>query len=420
VTNPSDLDTEAEAKANVMWEFTEADDGAIGNSDLGYTFSQPLVAMSNAYVNDSSSNPHRWVAIFGNGVNSTSAAGNAVLYVLFIEQGQDGSWAQSGDVIKIDTGKGKAQGDGSTPNGIVGIRGIDTGGDGTVDYVYAGDLQGNLYRFNLSSTSPSTWASTTPGVIFQATYTSGSTTKKQPFTSRPILLKHPSKDGFIVIAATGSYMTNEDATNQDIQSIYGIWDDGGATMVTRSQLVEQSFTNYANEEHGYVVRTLSANPVGWRNNGQSSGWVKGWFIDLDVPEAGGSAVEFPGERAVRNLQLRGQFAFVNTVIPKSTASCAGGAGGFELAFDPATGGAPLDVAFDIDGNRHFDLNDNVGNQDGRTHVVAGIRFNYVPTDAAFIGNYRVTQQSDTSVRSVGTNTVLSVQSGRSAWREVGF
>jgi hypothetical protein len=53
-------------------------------------------------------------------------------------------------------------------------------------------------------------------------------------------------------------------------------------------------------------------------------------------------------------------------------------------------------------------------------VVAGIRFNYVPTDAAFIGNYRVTQQSDTSVRSVGTNTILSVQSGRSAWREVGF
>ena len=91
----------------------------------------------------------RWVAIFGNGYNSTSANGNAILYVVFLEGGQDGVWTANSDFIKIDTGFGKAQSsDGTTPNGIGGVRGIDIDGNGTVDHVYAGDLQGNLFRFN--------------------------------------------------------------------------------------------------------------------------------------------------------------------------------------------------------------------------------------------------------------------------------
>ncbi|MCG6970440.1 MAG: hypothetical protein LJE85_11785, partial [Gammaproteobacteria bacterium] len=89
ITKPDDLDSEAEAASNVMWEFTEADDGGINNSDLGFTFSQPLVAMSNA---DDGSGNKRWVVIFGNGYNSTSADGDSQLYILFVEGGQDGTW----------------------------------------------------------------------------------------------------------------------------------------------------------------------------------------------------------------------------------------------------------------------------------------------------------------------------------------
>jgi type IV pilus assembly protein PilY1 len=423
VTDPDDLDTETEAAANVMWEFTEADDGGIGSSDLGYTFSQPLIAMSNA--EDGSGNK-RWVVIFGNGYNSTSTDGDAHLYVLFVEGGQDGVWTANSDFYKVNTGFGKAESsDGTTPNGIGGIRGVDTDENGTVDLVYAGDLQGNLYRFDLSSSTAGNWTNA-PKILFRAKYSANSVfprTTPQPITTRPIVVRHPSLGGFIVITATGSWMTTDDATSTDIQSMYGIWDDLSVnpevTMnSTTNQLVEQVFTNQLNTEHGFTVRTLTNNAVNWQNTGPSASKVKGWYIDFDMPPAGGTGVEYPGERAVRNIQLRGGLLFVNTVIPRSTAACALGAGGYELGFDPITGGYGSKVIFDIDGNGTFDDGDNVNDSNLLSNIITGIRFDSdTPTDAAFIGSKRFTQAgSELVVRD--TNTGDDPDTGRTSWREI--
>ncbi|WP_455220176.1 pilus assembly protein, partial [Kaarinaea lacus] len=414
VTDPDDLDTETEAAQNVLWEFTEADDGGVGNSDLGYSYSEPLIAMSNA---DSGGNK-RWVAIFGNGYNSTSANGNAHLYVLFIEAGQDGVWTANSDFIKIDTGYGKGTSvDGTTPNGIGGVRGIDSDGNGTVDYVYAGDLQGNLYRFDLTSTTATSWASA-PDIIFKARYSAGNSfprTTVQPITKRPIVVKHPSDPSYIVIATTGSWMTSNDATDYGTQSIYGIWDDlSGTPEVTMNsatnQLVEQAFTNHASAEHGFTVRTLTNNPVTWKNNGPVSDKVKGWYIDLDAG--------YPGERAVRNLQLRGNIVFVNTVIPRNTTQCSVGSGGFELAFDPFTGGPGDKIIFDLNNDHTFDNRDNVGDLIPPINIVTGLRFDdATPTDSAFIGSRRMTQAGD-EIRSIDTNTGGDATTGRTSWREI--
>lgn len=425
VTNPADLTSESAAKNNVMWEFSEADDGGVGNSDLGYTFSQPIITMSNA---DDGSGNKVWVAIFGNGYNSTSASGDSALYVLRIEGGQDGVWTSGTDFVKISTGFGKAESaDGSTPNGIGGIRAIDANGDGTTDYVYAGDLQGNLYRFDLSSTSSASWTNA-PKILFKARYKAANAFARnivQPITTQPIVVAHPNTPGeFIVITATGSWMTTEDATSTGIQSIYGVWDDMSnnpeVTMSsTTHQLVEQVFTNYVNPEHGFTVRTLTDNNVAWRNTGSSSTKIKGWYIDLDVLDAATSSfVEFPGERATRNLQLRGGILFVNTVIPKDTAACSVGVGGFELAFNPITGGSGTDVIFDLNNNGSFGDEDNVGDGTTSADIVTGIRFDGgTPSDAAFIGGRRMTQVGD-EIRSFDTNTGGSLLSGRTSWREI--
>ncbi len=421
VTEPADLDTESSAAKNVLWEFTEADDGGVGNSDLGFTFSQPLISMSNAV--DGSGN-QKWVVIFGNGYNSTSTNGDAALYVLFVEGGQDGVWTADADFIKISTGKGKAESsDGSTPNGIGGVRGVDSDGNGTVDYVYAGDLQGNLYRFDLSGLTPAGWK-TTPEIIFQARYDPLGVNKIQPITTTPIVVPHPTDPGLIVIATTGSWMTTDDATSTDIQSIYGIWDDlSNNPLVTvenaTNQLVEQVFTNQINKEHGYTVRTLTNNAVNWKNTGAAKFKVKGWHIDLDLPAAGTLApVEYPGERAVRNLQLRGGLLFVNTIIPRATNACTAGAGGFELGFDPYTGGSGSKIVFDLNGDRSFSKLDNVNDTVGDANIVTGIRFDTdTPTDSAFIGNQRMTQEGD-DIRSFGTNTDGNTGEGRTSWREI--
>ena len=76
---------------------------------------------------------------------------------------------------------------------------------------------------------------------------------------------------------------------------------------------------------------MSDNPVDY----SFAGGRRGWFIDLDAPPAGfprGSVPEFPGERAVRNIQLKGGLGFVNSVFPQNEGSCIEGAGGSILAF----------------------------------------------------------------------------------------
>jgi type IV pilus assembly protein PilY1 len=295
-----------------------------------------------------------------------------------------------------------------------------------VDYVYAGDLQGNLYRFDLSSSTPGNWTAA-PKLLFKARYKSSSAFPRdtaQPITTTPIVIKHPTDPGYIVITTTGSWMTDSDATSSDIQSIYGIWDDLSVTPEvtmnsTTNQLVEQVFTNQVNQEHGYTVRTLTNYTVSWKNTGAANSKVKGWYIDLDMPTAGSAVgVEFPGERAVRNLQLRGGLLFVNTIIPKNTTACSAGTGGFQLGFNPLTGGSGSKVIFDLNNDETFDLNDNVGDIDANSSIITGTRFdNGSPTDASFIGNKRFTQEGS-ELSSMGTNTDGDDSTGRTSWREL--
>lgn len=417
VTDPTAFNTQATAATKVMWEFTETDDGSVGNSDLGFTYSQPVIAMTNSV----SGGEQRWAAIFGNGYNSTSSNGDATLYILFLDGGTDGVWTPSSDFIKISTPNGKAESaDGSTPNGIGGIRAIDTDLNGTADYIYAGDLQGNLYRFDLKSTNTNQW--TNNGVLYKATY--GSPAKAQPITNRPIVVKHPTATGFIVVFGTGSWMTNTDQSSNDIQSIYGIWDDlstlpnNGSASIAANTLIQQVFKNESSTINNFSVRTLSNNPVQWKNNGSNQ--VRGWRIDLDVPPANASSgVEFPGERAVRNLQLRGGLLFVNTVIPKPINQCSAGVGGFELGFNPITGGSGSKIIFDLSDDGVFNIDDNVNQVDNDANIVTGLRFDdSTPADSSFIGNTRVTQTSDKSVRTTKTNTDIDTGTGRQSWREI--
>jgi type IV pilus assembly protein PilY1 len=418
ITDPGSFTTQENAAANVMWEFTSADDNA-----LGYSYSPPLIAMSN----DGDIGSKTAVAIFGNGYENTSADGHAYLFVVKLAGNGDGTWNEDADYIKIDTGiAADANG---VANGISGIRGIDIDADGTVDYVYAGDLRGNLHRFDLTG-DMSSWGH--DGILFTAKYEG--TDPVQPITNAPIVVEHPSEGGYIVIVGTGTWMYETDRSDTSIQSIYGIWDDfaNNMTPVTHAQLVEQNFINHQNREEGYIVRTSTDNLIDWNNNGNDL--VRGWVINLDIPPAsGGANPEFPGERAVRRFQYRGGILFVNTVIPKTGNAdpCVAGAGGWELGFCPETGGAPnpqrdppLDcdkIIFDLNRDNEFSNLDNVGDVAANisANIVTGKQFeDSTPADSSFIGDIQVTQTSDKSIESTKTNTSDTVLQGRHSWREV--
>ena len=130
---------------------------------------------------------------------------------------------------------------------------VDTNLDGTVDIAYAGDRGGNMYRFDLSNWSVRT--------IFRGT---------KPITSAPAVSQ--LEDKRVVIFGTGSDLTEEDVASQDIQSVYGIFDndtdlgaaqDGLGNGLLKQVLTQENSTLFLSDYK--------------RSDGSGD---KGWVIDL--------------------------------------------------------------------------------------------------------------------------------------------
>ena len=370
VTDPNTF-TQKNMLENVMWEFDHRNDRR-----LGHSFSQPTIVMTNA---EGANGEKRWAAIFGNGYNHGGEEGSASLFITFIDAGLDGRWRLNRDYWVLEV-KGE-----EGPNGLGTPRGVDADGNGTMDYVYAGDLHGNLYRFDTSSTSPGSWAMSSK--VFEARNKDG---KKQPITTQPLVTRLHLNDGgatsgFLVAFTSGSWMTEDDAVSTETQSIYGVWDTLNDTLpgypVDRSYLVKQEFKTESKTISGKQLRTLSGHSVPYILNGSSS--KIGWFIDLDACPAGTTFCakpEFPGERAVRNLILRGKTLLGATILPSSNAMCSIGPGGWIYAIDIRTGGAPQEVVFDLSEDGSFDSDDKL---DGEVPTMIRVESG-LPSDLSII------------------------------------
>ncbi len=176
--------------------------------NLGNTYGTPLIRRFHNGM---------WGAIFGNGFGSSS--GDAGIYVMTVDQT---SGAQTFYYLSTATGSS------GTPNGIAYVTAADLDGDHITDYVYAGDLLGNVWRFDLTSATPSSWAVST-GPIFK-------TQTGQPITT-PVILASAAVVGtapaLIVSFGTGqrTQLTNTTGTTYSTatQSLYGVWDWNFAT-----------------------------------------------------------------------------------------------------------------------------------------------------------------------------------------------
>ncbi|HEZ3926810.1 TPA: pilus assembly/adherence protein PilC, partial [Neisseria meningitidis] len=176
-----------------------------------------------------------------NGENKTA------LYVYDLES--------SGTLIKkIDVPGGKG--------GLSSPTLVDKDLDGIVDIAYAGDRGGNMYRFDLSNQDPSQW---TVRTIFSG---------NKPITSAPAISQ--LKDKRVVIFGTGSDLSEEDVDNNDIQSIYGIFDNDTDTGFAQdgqgNGLLEQVL------EKDKDGKTLFLSDYK-RSNGSGD---KGWVVKLEA------------------------------------------------------------------------------------------------------------------------------------------
>lgn len=249
--------------------------------------------------------------VTANGINSTNE--RAVLMVLN---------ADTGAVIReIDTGVGST----ALPNGLSTPTGV-YGPDGrTLAYVYAGDMLGNVWKFDLTSPTPGAWSATR---LFSAVDAGG---KAQPISGAVALGIHPVTKKRWVFFGTGRYLTAEDAqsTNVDVQTMYGFVDEGAS--LTRASLTRRA------------IQVTEGNVRAFEPKSALPATSKGWYIDLPVR----------GERIIQDAQLAARFMVTASVIPSGDACNANGTG-YINALDAFTGTSGGMSYFDLDGRNGTD------------------------------------------------------------------
>jgi len=362
------------APATILWEFTDAND-----ADLGFTFSQPSIVKSH---DTTAGGTGRWVVGFGNGYNSTasdgaaSATGNAVLFI------RDA--ATGATVRKLDTGVGNAQ----RPAGVTWDNGlstptfVDIDADRIVDYAYAGDLYGNMWKFDLRDSNPLNWkvaygTSTPKEPLFTAVDASGN---RQPITDRPEVTRGPKGAGMVVLFGTGKYLEPSDllSTPTRPQSFYGIIDQNTGVAATdrvtlRTALTQQTITNEITydppDPDGATGPLGDPPPIAARITSNNSVGTSGWYIDLVSPVAG-----YQNEKSVSNPIVRNGHVIFTTVIPE-TNPCSGGGRSWIMELNVLDGARLEEAPFDINNDGKFDDNDLIPVTDASGNTI------YVPPSA---------------------------------------
>jgi type IV pilus assembly protein PilY1 len=333
ITDPAAF-TEGNAKNLVLWEFTAAKAPPYGDPNLGDTYSRPAIVLLNNGV---------WAAVFGNGYNSScagSGCGDAMLYVVNIETGKL--------IKKIDTGIGPAQDPTgkNRPDGLATVEPVDADSNYTTDYVYAGDLYGNLWKFDLSSSNTSQWKVAYGQPLFKAVDAGGN---PQPITTRPVVGVNPSGPGFMVYFGTGKYLEKSDAVphTTTVQSVYGIWDKNGSTLtpITRNDLQAQTITDEVTQ-FGDQLRVVSSNRINWTQQ-------DGWYLDLESSVSGAQ-----GEMVVTDPILRSGKLIFTTLIPNANL-CSSGGNSWLFEINASSGGRLPYSVFDLNGDNTFNSQDYV-------------------------------------------------------------
>ncbi|HEX6549466.1 MAG TPA: PilC/PilY family type IV pilus protein, partial [Gammaproteobacteria bacterium] len=379
VTDPTSF-----GASDVLWDY---DGASRGDNNMGYTIGQPTIAR----MHDGN-----WYMIFSNGFGSST--GDAVLYMYNIN---------TGNLLTFDTKKSST----TTPDGMAPPLPVDYDGDRITDAIYAGDLRGNLWKIDVSSTNPSQWdfalkSGSTAVPLFSATDSSGNV---QPITERPQAALD-NQGRVLVYFGTGTYFQVGDNTvpsNPPVQSFYGIIDNK-STSVSRSNLLQQSILAETTV-NGASVRVTS-------NNSLPSG-DSGWYMDLNYPSA-------QGERVVSTPIVHSGRIIFTTLIPEGD-DCQYGGTSWLMELDASTGSRLSDSPFELNGDNLVNSKDlvtvTVNGQDitvaasGKQSTVGIIQ-----TPGIISGGSLEYKYYSGSTGKVGetTESVPNDQHGRLSWRQL--
>lgn len=330
------------------------------DEDIGHIFAAPVVDDSNPYKTSQIAllNDNRWAVVMGNGYNSKNE--RPVLLIQYLDGAKElkrivatGSKTLSSPVDPVADINVIA-------NGLSAPRLVDINADGRTDVVYAGDLKGNLWKFDLTSSTAATWGvavwggSTTPCItnvctpLFTASYSGSRQAITTPPTVRP---NSRGAGGMMVAFGTGANLTDAQRSSTDVHTVYSVLDNtkyklvsGGRvainttttanpdgigavpSTVAPSDLVQQdmaSTTPIAGEASaaGFDFWKMTQNTVNYSNTGTNPN-KKGWYFNFQVT----------GERVLKPMTF---YDGTNNLAILSTTPAYGGNGSSEESCEPA-------------------------------------------------------------------------------------
>ena len=413
VTDPASFATAAASTANAStivkgeWDTTTL-------TNLGNLYGTPLIRrLHNG----------QWAIIFGNGYNSANGKGG--IYIMPINS----STGAVGTPIFLDTGVGSV----GTPNGISYVEPTDLDDDHIIDYIYAGDLQGNVWRFDVTSSTSSSWAVSKYG-------NAGATpliNVGKPITTKPLVVLYDNSPNTraLVSFGTGQYTPIGNTTPASYvtgtHSMYGVWD---YDMTAWNALAAHDYVavnapqtiNSTNLQTQTLVPLgsglvgLTSNAVAWCPTGSATNVCNatskamGWTVNLSPINS-----TVTNSQVVYNPFFAGGAIVNNVATPPSgnVKTCnANSPRGETIGFNPLTGGAFAN-AFIADSSGNF----NSVTIAGVVYVVMGAE-----TGAVGIGS-EVRTANKTAIISGGTSGVgtgvniqpnSSISGKRLTWREL--
>lgn len=406
VTDPDHFEDGSTGESKVLFEFTDQDDPRMGN-----VLTQPQLVKVKIPASTTGGAPtYQWFVAVSSGYNNYvndgtgryQSDGSQAIFFLSLNKAAGAAWAEGTNYFKITVPASTN----SAANGLAN-PGVLLGNQGEVKSLYAGDLQGNVWKFDLSeglstqniSDGKILRGGTTP--MFTATAPSGT---RQPITTPP-LIANTGQGAHMVVVGTGKFMESNDPNTTGVQSIYGLWDDHRA-----------SSSDFGLDRNALAVNTVNVGssvvtitpPSGSYTLGRGTGKKRGWYFDLAATR----------ERiAVEGAQGFSTITF-NSTIP--TGDCSGDGDGRSYTLNPITGvhaapidlgtgggmlGIPIYLTVEMDGGNYS------------TRYTSGSR-NFTSSERVISPTTKLTGVNNIS--KVKSSQLLqdTVRAGRVSWREV--
>jgi type IV pilus assembly protein PilY1 len=321
-------DMTSASKNKIKWEIT---DSSTGYSNLGFTGGTPtIIKLANGDTG----------VIFANGYNGEETVqGQGTIYIANLENGVLIKALTTG--TKVDpTGKNR-------PNAMSSPAVVDIDNNGTADYIYAGDLYGNMWAFDITDKNTSNWGNKKLGnaPLFTAT----SRTSKsggasgyysQPITTQPQISFDKANDRLLIAFGTGQYIENSDnsVTDQPTQTFYVIRDKYATSSVIDSErgpangnsyinLVKQRIVKEVLDGNNNLKRHLTSRELDWDT-------ANGFFLDLVNTEH--DDLNNYGEKQVEDSIVFDNKVFFTTVLPNGN-DCEPGGSSWYMVLDLLTG-----------------------------------------------------------------------------------